>query len=123
MKPKTINIITAIVTILQAILLSLPSISIDPIFHKWLMIGFAGAILVFNGALQNFKTPNPMLIISIISFVGFVAGGVVDYVDAIPNLSEVAKTNILTITTLIVTISNIFCKTLNNLLSVQSKEE
>lgn len=87
------------------------------------MIGFAGAILVFNGALQNFKTPNPMLIISIISFVGFVAGGVVDYVDAIPNLSEVAKTNILTITTLIVTISNIFCKTLNNLLSVQSKEE
>jgi hypothetical protein len=122
MTQKTINILTIIVTILQTAILSIPSLTIDHEAQKWLMVATAGAILIFNGALQNFRTINTMLVINIISFVGFVAGGLVDYLDAIPNLSEVAKTNILTVTTLLVSLSNILSKNLTSILGTQKNE-
>ena len=122
MTQKTINILTIIVTILQTAILSIPSLTIDHEAQKGLMVATAGAILIFNGALQNFRTLNTMLVINIISFVGFVAGGLVDYLDAIPNLSEVAKTNILTVTTLLVSLSNILSKNLTAVLGTQKNE-
>ena len=120
MKPKTINLFVAIATILQTILLSIDQFKIEPSIHVWIMVVLTFGILVFN-TLANWKS-NTMVVVNIVAFIGFFAGVIIDKIDLIPSLSEVAKANILAGATLAVTLSNIFKKALTQFLPIEKTE-
>jgi ABC-type multidrug transport system permease subunit len=120
MKHKTINLFVAIATILQTILLSIDQFKIEPSIHVWIMVFLTFGILLFN-TLANWKS-NTMVVVNIVALIGFFAGGIIDKIDLIPSLSEVAKANILAGATLAVTLSNIFKKALTQFLPIEKTE-
>ena len=121
MKHKTINLFVAIATILQTILLSIDQFKIEPSIHVWIMVVLTFGILVFN-TLANWKS-NTMVVVNIVALIGFFAGVIIDKIDLIPSLSEVAKANILAGATLAVTLYNIFKKALTQFLAIEKTED
>jgi ABC-type multidrug transport system permease subunit len=120
MKPKTINLFLAIATVMQTILLSIDQFKIEPSIHVWIMVILTFGVLLFN-TLAHWKS-DTMFIINLFALIGFFAGGVIDKIDLIPTLSEVAKANILAGATLLVNLSNIFKKALTQFLPIEKTE-
>ena len=120
MKPKTINLFLAIATVLQTIIFSIDQFKIVPEIHVWIMVILVTGVLIFN-TLANWKSET-MIIVNIVAIIGFLAGGIIDKIDLIPSLSEVAKANILAGATLAVTLSNIFKKALTDFLPIEKTE-
>lgn len=107
MKTKTMNIIGALLLILQAVLDSVNVLNFDPSFHKWLVVAITGAIIILNGIKTSFAEINSVVWVNVGLFVIFLAGGVSDFIDLFPNMAEAVKANILTTTGLVATITNI----------------
>lgn len=111
MKTKTINLIGAVILIIETLLQSIGVLNLSPEVLKYTIVSLAFAGLILNGVKTHFSAMNAVVWINIIAFVLYVLGGVADVLDLAPFAEEV-KVSILKVSGLLYMILNIIARSL-----------